>query len=264
MKKIDPIGVEEFKSSMQSTYFTSHDYKSYYAETIKNIQNFAIGPFYWVIANNFDLKGNAYSDSIAEFTPYTKEQWLVSNTLDFYTNQLHEEDRFYVLSAFAFVTNLYLDMPPDYRKNIKINIYGRMLNKEKKFRWVLIQIPNFYINENNEVIDSICVHYDLSHLSISSMPLISVIDYQNNEVKYFKHINQEVKKVEVTLPILTKRELEVLKLIAQGLNTPEISEKLFISYHTVQNHKRNLRKKTNCKTSSELIAFTMKYNLLLL
>ncbi|HFK5504816.1 TPA: helix-turn-helix transcriptional regulator, partial [Elizabethkingia anophelis] len=35
------------------------------------------------------------------------------------------------------------------------------------------------------------------------------------------------------------------------------------SYHTVQNHKRNLRKKTNTKTSSELIAYVIKYNILL-
>ena len=48
----------------------------------------------------------------------------------------------------------------------------------------------------------------------------------------------------------------------RGFNTPQISQQLFISYYTVENHKRNLRKKTQTKTSSELIAFIIKYNLL--
>ncbi|WP_078678966.1 LuxR C-terminal-related transcriptional regulator [Elizabethkingia bruuniana] len=50
--------------------------------------------------------------------------------------------------------------------------------------------------------------------------------------------------------------------MAQGNNVPIITKKLFISYHTVPNHKRNLRKKTNTKISSELIAYVIKYNIL--
>nr|WP_262896563.1 helix-turn-helix transcriptional regulator [Chryseobacterium endalhagicum] len=64
------------------------------------------------------------------------------------------------------------------------------------------------------------------------------------------------------LPQLTKREKEILILIAKGYNTPEIAKILFISYSTVENHKSNLRRKTNTKTAAELIAFTIKYNLI--
>lgn len=46
----------------------------------------------------------------------------------------------------------------------------------------------------------------------------------------------------IDIPVITRREKEILQLMAQGDNTPIIAEKLFISYHTVQNHKRNLRK----------------------
>ena len=50
--------------------------------------------------------------------------------------------------------------------------------------------------------------------------------------------------------------------MAKGLNSPEIAEKLFLSYHTVENHKRNLRQKTNSKTSAELINYVWSNNLI--
>ena len=50
--------------------------------------------------------------------------------------------------------------------------------------------------------------------------------------------------------------------MANGLNSPQISEKLFLSYHTVEKHKRNLRQKTSTKTSAELINYVWSNNLI--
>lgn len=56
-------------------------------------------------------------------------------------------------------------------------------------------------------------------------------------------------------PILSARELEVLKLIAQEFTNEEIGEKLFISERTVEAHRRNIFIKTNTKS----IVGLMKY-----
>lgn len=55
---------------------------------------------------------------------------------------------------------------------------------------------------------------------------------------------------------LTDREIEILKLIAQGLTNKEIGEKLFISHRTVDTHRTNLQKKLNVKNIAGLIRFT--------
>lgn len=55
------------------------------------------------------------------------------------------------------------------------------------------------------------------------------------------------------LPMITKRESEILKLIADGLTNQEIADKLFISTFTVDSHRKNLLLKFNAKNTATLI-----------
>jgi DNA-binding NarL/FixJ family response regulator len=53
--------------------------------------------------------------------------------------------------------------------------------------------------------------------------------------------------------LLSKREYEILTLIAEGLTTRQIAEKLFISERTVSNHRLNMMSKCNVGNSVELV-----------
>lgn len=57
---------------------------------------------------------------------------------------------------------------------------------------------------------------------------------------------------------LTRREVEVLKLIAEGLSSPQIGEKLFIEPSTVDTHRRNLIDKTGVPNSKALIRYAIQ------
>jgi DNA-binding NarL/FixJ family response regulator len=59
----------------------------------------------------------------------------------------------------------------------------------------------------------------------------------------------------------TKREIEVLALICEGMSNDEIAEELFISERTVIGHKSKLLAKTGCKNSVQLVAHAMKNKL---
>jgi DNA-binding NarL/FixJ family response regulator len=61
---------------------------------------------------------------------------------------------------------------------------------------------------------------------------------------------------------LTKRELEILKLIGMELSTAAIAEKLFISKKTVDSHRQNLLHKLNLKNTAGLVNMAHKMNLL--
>lgn len=63
------------------------------------------------------------------------------------------------------------------------------------------------------------------------------------------------------LPVITRREKEVLQLLTQGLNSVEIGERIFISPLTVESHRRNLLQKFRVVNVAALIhkAMEMKY-----
>lgn len=57
------------------------------------------------------------------------------------------------------------------------------------------------------------------------------------------------------VPRLTRREKEILLLLADGKSTQEISDTLFLSYLTVQTHRRNLLNKCQARNLAELLKF---------
>ncbi|WP_189583630.1 LuxR C-terminal-related transcriptional regulator [Mongoliitalea lutea] len=61
---------------------------------------------------------------------------------------------------------------------------------------------------------------------------------------------------------LTKREIEVLRLIPEGLLDKEIGDQLGISILTVGVYMKNLREKTGCKNKAELVRFAYLKNLI--
>lgn len=60
---------------------------------------------------------------------------------------------------------------------------------------------------------------------------------------------------------LTEREIDVLKLIVQEFTTIEIAEKLFISTHTVETHRKNLISKLNVRNIAGLVKYAMQNGL---
>lgn len=65
----------------------------------------------------------------------------------------------------------------------------------------------------------------------------------------------------VLISQLTEREIEILRLIADGLSNKEIGDKLFISHRTVDTHRTNLMKKLDAHNIAALIRFAIRNNL---
>lgn len=64
------------------------------------------------------------------------------------------------------------------------------------------------------------------------------------------------------IPVLTRREKEVLMLIAQGLTNNAIADKLFISTTTVDTHRKNLLAKFNVRNTATLIRQAAQFQLI--
>lgn len=75
-----------------------------------------------------------------------------------------------------------------------------------------------------------------------------------------KHFNTEPENCDPT--ILTARETEILKLLANGQSTQTIADGLYLSPHTVQTHRKSIIKKLNIKSPTEFVIYAMDLGLL--
>ena len=84
------------------------------------------------------------------------------------------------------------------------------------------------------------------YLCIKTVYSLSNTSYMNTDIK----------------DSITTREKEILSLLAIGLSSKEISEKLFISPHTVEYHRRQLLKKTKSRNIAQLIGTVYRMGIL--
>jgi DNA-binding NarL/FixJ family response regulator len=76
------------------------------------------------------------------------------------------------------------------------------------------------------------------------------------------HVAGAEAKAAAQAHILTTREKEILELIAEGCTNPQIADRLFLSTHTVDSHRKNLLLKFNVKNTASLIMQASKEGLL--
>ncbi|MEZ5028393.1 MAG: response regulator transcription factor [Ferruginibacter sp.] len=80
---------------------------------------------------------------------------------------------------------------------------------------------------------------------------------------YLSHeVSLSLRESDNSLPPVTRREKEVLQLIAEGLTNTEIAEKLFISIATVNTHRKSLLEKFDAKNTAILISKGIKIGLI--
>ena len=60
---------------------------------------------------------------------------------------------------------------------------------------------------------------------------------------------------------LSKRELQVIRLIAEGFTNPQISEKLFVSPHTITTHRRNILQKLGVNNTASVVLYAVQAGL---
>jgi len=81
---------------------------------------------------------------------------------------------------------------------------------------------------------------------------------------YIKKAKSDVQDEDNSENLLSKREIEVLKLFAEGKTNQEIADKLFISIRTVESHKNHIMARLELKTTVDLVKFAIRNNIVLL
>lgn len=103
--------------------------------------------------------------------------------------------------------------------------------------------------------------------NVSAAELVRCIDEAlNGGIAFSEEIRKIITKPSAselrTIPPLTKREKQILQLIAEGKTSVEISEELSVSHFTVETHRRNLMQKFDVNNAASLIKVAAQLQLI--
>lgn len=111
----------------------------------------------------------------------------------------------------------------------------------------LHQIKMFYTDKPEDNVFVILVLTDLKNFKLAKHGFHY---YAGNDKSKFRFPDEELLKIGRDL---SNRELEIIQLIASGLDNERISKKLNLSPHTINTHRRNILKKTGYRNTLELV-----------
>lgn len=133
------------------------------------------------------------------------------------------------------------------RPDIKVVILSMHLNSVKIQEAIAAKVSGYLLKTSSD-----------TEVSDAIEQVMQGKDYFSKEAQA-ELIESYRKKDDPNYVELTKREIDILRLVCEEYNSQEIADKLFISKHTAETHRRNLLSKTACKNSVGLVKYAMDH-----
>lgn len=213
----------------------------------KTLQFFQLSDYYYFLFNPQKAEFEYVSPEITSLLGFDPNKI----TVQFFVSQIHPEDQPFFLNFENKVVQFFKELPTEKMNKYKVSYDFRIKNAKNNYIRILHQLLILQHDNDGNVKISLGLHSDFSHLKTSGKPVLSFLGLDGEP----SYMNVNVDKVfKASNKILSQRESQILQLIAAGKSSKEISETLFISKLTVDTHRTNSLKKTNCKSSFELIS----------
>lgn len=182
---------------------------------------------------------------------YSIEEIKNGGDVDFLLSKIHQEDaKLWLMAIEELMHYVITKVPVENRSKISCTYNYRIMKKSGEYATILEHATPVYFDENNVPVIGIS-YCTVAHSAKRKFPIVGSIKILNAENEYetlfYKNFSFESFESK-----LSNREIDVLRLIAQGNTSREIGEKLSISHHTVDSHRRKLLKKLNFKSTGEI------------
>jgi DNA-binding CsgD family transcriptional regulator len=156
----------------------------------------------------------------------------------------------------SITTDQYADHVFSYNYKI-MNAAGNYINVLQRFSFV----PGKKTGEPSGMIGVIfdITHFKNDNTIVHTIEKTSRYDDELINTLVYKKVHPVYEVA--SLQLMSKRELEILKLMAEGFGSKQIAHKLHLSINTINNHRKNMLQKANCNTSAELLNRAVKHGL---
>jgi len=205
---------------------------------------FHVGQYYYFIVNVRKVEYEMFSPEVETVLGYSPEEI----TVPFITAKMHPEDLPHYLNFEVAITNFFSKISGERLFKYKVQHDFRVQKANGEYIRVLNQFV--IIQHDADNVRTFVVNTDITHLKKDPKPVLSFIGLDGEP----SYMNVDVENVfNKTRELFTKRELDVVRLLAKGKSSGEISDTLNISKYTVDSHRKNILKKTDAKSTNEVI-----------
>ncbi len=195
-----------------------------------------------------------YSSNYGELLGYTASDYEALGQM-FFAGKIHPDDAHHLSVQGVTMYKLLNSFSSNEKLNHKIIYEYRMLNAQNEYVRLIEQYQVLELDNKGQLwlmlmIVDISPNQDAEEASKSQL-----LNFRTGKI-----LSLEIpQKVQFEL---TKREMEILKLVREGMLSKEISNKLAISVHTVNTHRQRFLEKLGANNSFEAIMFASKFGLL--
>jgi len=222
-----------------------------YIEVLSQVNNsyvlvneWGVGPLF--ISSNYD--------AVFDYIPGFKSKTLFEKK-ELIDSSIHPDDWPLVMDfrkrGFEYIYGLPFEERKDYKHVLEFRV--RIRNKE--YIRLLLQYHLIEITESNDFVLLLGISDISPDQGVNEPVKFRLVNFKTNKVINFPAFEKP------DLP-LTKRELEILQFVNEGMLSKEISDRLSISIHTVNRHRQNILEKMNVDNVMEALNYSRKPGLI--
>ena len=194
------------------------------------------------------------SESIKHIMGYTAHNWIERGP-DWVFSTVYPEDVKRLMALHKALFEHYYSLPVNERKDYKYMWEVRVVRKDQVVIWIMQQGSFIEVDAEGKPIVTFDLISDMTAFKKDSVMTLTMFkDIDKPQLKLYFPISGK--------QTFTKREVELIRLLSEGLSSREIADRLSISHHTVDTHRRNMLKKCSVTDSIRLLSYARENGLL--
>lgn len=212
---------------------------------------FHVGPSYYYI---FDVPNGQFlyvDSSIHKILGISPDELTVTD----FMARIHPQDIVYFLNFENKVSEFFTQLSSAQVMKYKVSYDFRIKNADGIYIRILHQVITINHSDEGHVLQTLGVHTDITHIKNDGEPKLSFIGLEAEpsfiDVDYQKTFVYHLDKFSI-------REKEIIKHLCEGYTSSEIADILSISEHTVRTHRKNILRKSEAKSTTDLVSKAIK------
>lgn len=209
---------------------------------------FVVGDYYYFLIDFHNYTLHNHSPKLS--TIHGLESTL--SHLQLVLDLIHPDDIEFVLRAEEHCYAKVVEIGVQCTKSLKSSYCFRMRVADGSYHLFHHQVIVLDVDSQHHILRSLNIHTDIQHLTSENNYIATLMGINGRTDFHQIYLSANTTK-HGQKTSLTRRELEILPLIAKGLSSTGIAKRLEISQQTVRVHRKNILRKTQTTNSSSMI-----------